>query len=187
MVIGGVERKARYFVIDLPHSDGCFVKAYPAETIEAFLDGHVKCLSLSGRSAPEHPLRQYQEDVAAHPLLTGEGYGASSSVCSGGGAVDPEMWAVAQRRHRFPWTEPVDSPQTSHLERSGRSCGRYRPPGSGPRSSSPGFGRCSGVVIKASSAFWFLGYLAKPGRYPSLCHRRSTGPAGPGGVLHPRF
>ena len=81
--------------------------------------------------------------MAAHPLLTGEGYGASSSVCSGGGAVDPEMWAVAQRRHRFPWTEPVDSPQTSHLERSGRSGGRYRPPGSGPRSSSPGFGRYS--------------------------------------------
>ena len=29
MVIGGVERKAHCFVIDLPHSDGCFVKAYP--------------------------------------------------------------------------------------------------------------------------------------------------------------
>ena len=32
VVIGGVERKAHCFVIDLPHSDGCFVKAYPAET-----------------------------------------------------------------------------------------------------------------------------------------------------------
>ena len=31
VVIGGVERKAHCFVIDLPHSDGCFVKAYPAE------------------------------------------------------------------------------------------------------------------------------------------------------------
>ena len=48
MVIGGVERKARYFVIDLPHSDGCFVKAYPAETIEAFLDGHVSALAFLG-------------------------------------------------------------------------------------------------------------------------------------------
>ena len=28
-------------VLDLPHSEGCFVKAYPAETTEAFLDGHV--------------------------------------------------------------------------------------------------------------------------------------------------
>ena len=48
VVIGGVERKARYFVIDLPHSDGCFVKAYPAETIEAFLDGHVSALAFLG-------------------------------------------------------------------------------------------------------------------------------------------
>ena len=30
VIIGGVERKAHYLVLDLPHSDGCFVKAYPA-------------------------------------------------------------------------------------------------------------------------------------------------------------
>ena len=41
VVIGGIERTAHCFVLDLPHSDGCFVKAYPAETTEAFLDGHV--------------------------------------------------------------------------------------------------------------------------------------------------
>ena len=41
VVIGGVERKAHYFVLDLPRSDGCFVKASPAETTEAFLYGHV--------------------------------------------------------------------------------------------------------------------------------------------------
>ena len=40
-VIAGVERKVRYFVLDLPHIDGCLVKAYPAETTEAFLDGHL--------------------------------------------------------------------------------------------------------------------------------------------------
>ena len=28
-MIAGVERKVHYFVLDLPHSDGCFVKAYP--------------------------------------------------------------------------------------------------------------------------------------------------------------
>ena len=48
MVIGGVERKAHCFVIDLPHSDGCFVKAYPAETTEAFLDGHVSAFAFLG-------------------------------------------------------------------------------------------------------------------------------------------
>ena len=41
MIIGGVEQKAHYFVLDLPHSDGCLVKAYVAETTESFLDGHV--------------------------------------------------------------------------------------------------------------------------------------------------
>ena len=48
VIIGGVERKAYYFVLDLPHSDGCFVKAYPAETTEAFLDGHVSAFAFLG-------------------------------------------------------------------------------------------------------------------------------------------
>ncbi len=39
-VIGGEERKAHYLVIDLPQSDDCFVMAFPAETTEAFLEGH---------------------------------------------------------------------------------------------------------------------------------------------------
>ena len=47
-VICGVERKVRYFVLNLPHSDGCFIKAYPAETTEAFLDGHVAAFSFLG-------------------------------------------------------------------------------------------------------------------------------------------
>ena len=37
-----------YFVLDLPHSDGCFVKAYPAETTGAFLDGHVSAFGFLG-------------------------------------------------------------------------------------------------------------------------------------------
>ena len=47
-VIGGVERKIHYFVLDLPHSDGCFVKAYPAETTEAFCDGHMSAFTFLG-------------------------------------------------------------------------------------------------------------------------------------------
>src|SRR3954469_22562074 len=38
--IAGVERKIHFFAVDLPHSDACFVQAYPAETTEAFCDGH---------------------------------------------------------------------------------------------------------------------------------------------------
>ena len=48
VIIGGVEQKAHCFILDLPHSDGCFVKAYPAETTEAFLDGHVSALAFLG-------------------------------------------------------------------------------------------------------------------------------------------
>jgi len=40
-VIGGVERKIHFLAMSLPHSDACFVKAYPGETTEAFCDGHV--------------------------------------------------------------------------------------------------------------------------------------------------
>ena len=36
------------FVIDLPHSNGCFVKAHPTEPTEAFLDGHVSAFAFLG-------------------------------------------------------------------------------------------------------------------------------------------
>ena len=39
--IGEVRQKIHFFCMDLPQSDACFVKAYPRETTEAFLDGHV--------------------------------------------------------------------------------------------------------------------------------------------------
>ena len=47
-VIGGVKRKIHFFVLSLPHSDGIFVKAYPAETTEAFCDGHVSAFGFLG-------------------------------------------------------------------------------------------------------------------------------------------
>ena len=40
VVIAGVEHKAHYLAMDLPQSDDCFVMAFPAETTEAFLEGH---------------------------------------------------------------------------------------------------------------------------------------------------
>src|SRR5260221_7038227 len=39
-VIAGEERKIHFFAMDLPHSDACLVQAYPAETSEAFCEGH---------------------------------------------------------------------------------------------------------------------------------------------------
>lgn len=44
-VIGGVERKIHFMAMDLPHSDAIFVVAYPAETTEAFCDGHVRAFT----------------------------------------------------------------------------------------------------------------------------------------------
>ena len=47
-VIGGVTRKVHFLVVALPHSDAIFVKAYPAETAEAFCDGHVAAFAFFG-------------------------------------------------------------------------------------------------------------------------------------------
>jgi len=47
-IIGGVYTKLHVFCLDLPHSDACFIKAYPAETTEAFLDGHVSAFAFFG-------------------------------------------------------------------------------------------------------------------------------------------
>ena len=70
VIIGGVEQKAHCFVIDLPHSDGCFVKAYPAETTEAFLDGHVSAFAFLG-GVPQSIL--YDNTKLAVARILGDG------------------------------------------------------------------------------------------------------------------
>ena len=47
-VIAGVERKIHFLVMEMPHSDACFLKAYPAETTEAFCDAHVAAFEFFG-------------------------------------------------------------------------------------------------------------------------------------------
>lgn len=47
-VIGGVRQKIHFLCMALPQSDACFVKAYPRETTEAFLDGHVSAFAFFG-------------------------------------------------------------------------------------------------------------------------------------------
>jgi len=49
VIIGGVEQKAHYFAFDLPHSDACYIRAYPAATAEAWVDGHVHAFAFFGR------------------------------------------------------------------------------------------------------------------------------------------
>ena len=70
VIIGGVEQKAHCFVLDLPHSDGCFVKAYPAETTEAFLDRHVSAFAFLG-GVPQSIL--YDNTKLAVAKILGDG------------------------------------------------------------------------------------------------------------------
>ena len=60
-----------YFVLDLPHSDGCFVKAYPGGDHRGLSGRPCVGLCLSGRGAPEHPVRQYQ--AGGGPKILGDG------------------------------------------------------------------------------------------------------------------
>jgi transposase len=48
VIIDGVLRKSHYLVVDLPYSDTYYVRAYPAETTEAFCDGHNRAFSFFG-------------------------------------------------------------------------------------------------------------------------------------------
>ena len=47
-IIAGVKYRAHFFVMTLPHSDACFVAAYPAAATEAWLDGHNRAFAFFG-------------------------------------------------------------------------------------------------------------------------------------------
>jgi hypothetical protein len=57
-------------VFDLPHSDGCFVQAFPAETAEAFLEGHVRAFQYFG-AGPSRIL--YDNTTLAVARILGDG------------------------------------------------------------------------------------------------------------------
>jgi transposase len=69
-IIGGVERKIHFFVFDLPHSDACFVVGYPAETTEAFCDGHIRAFAYFG-GVPQSIL--YDNTKIAVARILGDG------------------------------------------------------------------------------------------------------------------
>ena len=69
-VIAGVERKAHFLVVSLPHSDAFFLKAYPAETTEAFLDGHNAAFAFFG-GVPQSML--YDNTTLAVARILGDG------------------------------------------------------------------------------------------------------------------
>jgi transposase len=70
VVIAGEQRKAHYFVMDLPQSDDCFVMAFPGETTEAFLEGHNQAFSYFG-GVPRRIL--YDNTKLAVTQIVGDG------------------------------------------------------------------------------------------------------------------
>ena len=70
VVIGGVEQKAHFFAFDLPHSDACYVRAYPAATAEAWADGHVHAFAFFGR-VPLSVLYDSEEDQPSIQWIDG--------------------------------------------------------------------------------------------------------------------
>ena len=70
VVIGGGKHKAHYLAMDLPDSDACYVKAYSAETTEAFCDGHVSAFAFLG-GVPQSIL--YDNTTLAVARILGDG------------------------------------------------------------------------------------------------------------------
>ena len=80
VVIGGVEQKAHFFALDLPLSDACFVRAYPAAVSEVWIDGHVHAFAFFGR-VPQSVL--YDNDRCLVAKILSDGTRKRSKLFSG--------------------------------------------------------------------------------------------------------
>ncbi|MBT3370773.1 MAG: IS21 family transposase, partial [Rhodospirillaceae bacterium] len=70
VIIAGVKWRAHFFVMDIPHSDACFVVAYPAATTEAWLDGHNRAFAFFG-GVPQSILYDNDRSLVARILPDG--------------------------------------------------------------------------------------------------------------------
>lgn len=81
--VEGERRKGHVFFMSLPYSDASFMKVYPAETTEAFLDGHVSAFAFFG-GIPKSIL--YDNTTLAVAKICGDGKRertrAFTSLCS---------------------------------------------------------------------------------------------------------
>jgi transposase len=80
VVIAGVEQKAHYLAVDLPHSDDCFVAAFPAETTEAFLEGHVRAFAYFGGVPTRTIGERFERDHRAMLPLPAAPYEACEKI-----------------------------------------------------------------------------------------------------------
>ena len=74
-IIAGVKYRAHFFVMTLPHSDACFVAAYPAATTEAWLDGHNRAFVFFG-GVPQSIL--YDNDKCLVSRILSDGTAATN-------------------------------------------------------------------------------------------------------------
>src|SRR5215813_10656820 len=75
----GERRRLHCFCLDLPHADALFVKADPAETPEAFLDGHVAAFAFFG-GVPRSMV--YENTTLAVAQILGDGGRQRTRACS---------------------------------------------------------------------------------------------------------
>jgi transposase len=80
VVIAGKEQKAHFQCFDLPHSDECFVIAFPAENTEAFLEGHNQAFAYFG-GVPRTIL--YDNTAIAVKEIAGDGERKPTTAFSG--------------------------------------------------------------------------------------------------------
>ena len=69
-IIAGVKRRAHFFAMALPHSDACFIAAYPAATAEAWLDGHNRAFAFFG-GVPQSILYDNDKRLVSRILTDG--------------------------------------------------------------------------------------------------------------------
>ena len=79
VVIAGVDCTAHYLVVDLPHSDDACVTAFPAETTEAFCEGHNAAFSYFG-GVPRRIV--YDNTTLAVARILGDGTRTRTQVFS---------------------------------------------------------------------------------------------------------
>ena len=159
-VIGGVARKAHFFVFDLPHSDACYVRAYPAATAEAWIDGHVHAFAFFG-GVPQSVLYDNDRCLVSRIL----------------GGRDAQAGAALQRI-------PVALPRARSLRAPGQGERQRRGGGSGGFCPAQLHGAAAALCQLGSVQSAARGAVPPPpGRYPARAprdHRRAPG-AGSGG------
>ena len=92
--------KAHYFVIDLPHSDESYVRAFPAETTEVFWEGHVKAFRYWD-GVPRRIL--YDNTTLAVARILGDGTRQKTQAFSAD-------WNISNRFYRV-WKAPLKIPK----------------------------------------------------------------------------